>query len=361
MIKNLTISACVIVLITILLEGSLRLFLPIHLVGYDEVYVYDEKIGAVFKPNTHYLKTTDYLQEARTNKFGTINFQESFDQYKNFIFTIGDSYTQGTGLPGDASYPFQLDFLLNVNGDEYTNEYAIINLGREATGGIQSILYLEKFKHIAPRTDYILYFACEDDVLDDTKYEKGIKHKNVIDNSPHWGIWTKPLKILKNDTEIGKRLYVLVNHVIKKSLSSNLEQQNISQSRRSEDSLPIPEAQLDIFLKLNKLSKGMNAKLIISWTEYTPPNSRYRWLKNWAEENEIEFADWHKKVEIIKKAIPDLPVHNPHSGVHYRSWVNSLIAQSFAESVALNEHTTNGFSGREEARSAEADTLRARH
>jgi len=361
MIKNLTITACVIVLITILLEGLLRLFLPIHLVGYDEVYVYDETIGSVFKPNIHYLKTTDYLQEARTNKFGTLNFQESFNQYKKFIFTIGDSYTQGTGLPADASYPFQLDFLLNISGDRYTNEYAIINLGREAIGGLQSILYLEKFKKLTPKTDYILYFACEDDVLDDVKYEKGIKHKNVIDNSPYWGVWTKPLKFLKNDTELGKRLYVFVNHYIKKSLSGDLNQQKASELHSSQNSLPIPEAQLDVFLKLNKLSKEMNAKLIISWTEYTPPNSRYQWLKNWAGENEIEFADWHKKVDIIKKAIPDLPVHNPHSAVHYRSWVNYLIAQSFAESIALNEHATDGFSGREKARSAEADTLRVRY
>ncbi len=338
MIKKTFFFLLITLFLILLAEAGLRLFSPVYLVGYDEAYVYDDKIGAVFKPNIHYLNTTDYLQETKTNKIGTLNFQESFAPYKYFVFAVGDSYTQGSGLPFDASYPFQLDLLLNFKEGEYRSEYAVINLGREATGGIQALLYLDKFRNITPKVDYILYLACQNDAMDDRKYNKGIKHKNIVDNSPYWGVWTPVLKFLKNRTEIGKRLYLLAYKILvlprKKPVPNG---KAVDLADKAPPNLKttdlICREQLDIFLKFKKISQEMGAKLIIGWVSNKDAKDQYQWLKNWAQKNDIEFADWQEKVVSVKKTIPNLPIGNPHSGGHYRTWVNNLIARSFAEHI----------------------------
>jgi hypothetical protein len=53
-------------------------------------------------------ETTDHQQEIRTNLLGTVNFEEDFHRYRYRVFALGDFFTQGTGLPSDCSYPFQL-------------------------------------------------------------------------------------------------------------------------------------------------------------------------------------------------------------------------------------------------------------
>lgn len=129
----------VVTLITCLLvcaggEVALRLFAPIHLVGFPGAFEYDAELGVRVKPGVHALRTTDHQQEMRVNRSGTINFQETFSGYSMRLFALGDSYTQGTGLPSDATYPFQLDLLLNRDAvGQYEKRVAVVNvLGRPA-------------------------------------------------------------------------------------------------------------------------------------------------------------------------------------------------------------------------------------
>jgi len=67
------------------------------------------------KDNIHIFKTTDYQQEILTNPLGTTNFQKDFKDYQTLIFALGDSYTHGTGLQVDCSYPFQLETSAKVS------------------------------------------------------------------------------------------------------------------------------------------------------------------------------------------------------------------------------------------------------
>ena len=46
-----------------------------------------------------------------------------------------------------------------------------------------------------------------------------------------------------------------------------------------------------------------------------------------------ESADWENLVLSTKEGIPNLPIINNHSGGHYRSWVNKLIARSFLKQI----------------------------
>ena len=145
---NIATSAISLLAAVGIIELTLRAFYPIHFTGYIGAYQYDETFGVRLKDNLCFLKTTDYQQEIYTNKFGTVNLQDSFTEYGTTIFAIGDSYTQGTGLPIDASYPFQLSMMLNIQDNQHLTQYAVINLGLAAFGTRRAIRSLPVYKTI---------------------------------------------------------------------------------------------------------------------------------------------------------------------------------------------------------------------
>ena len=117
-------------------ELTLRLFAPLYHPGIWESYQYDQELGYRLRPGIHMFEAKDFQEEIRTNRLGTVNFQERFDGYGSLIFALGDSYTQGTGLPADVAYPFQLDLILNQDAKgQYAKRYGVVNLGLAAFGG----------------------------------------------------------------------------------------------------------------------------------------------------------------------------------------------------------------------------------
>jgi lysophospholipase L1-like esterase len=321
---------CASLLSILFLEVVLKTFSPLHLTGgYIGAYEYDQALGVRLKPGRHFLKTTDYQQEVHTNPDGTINFQESFDQYRYRVFALGDSYTQGTGLPSDANYPFQLDMMLNLRDGEYLSRYAVINLGLAAFGGEQAILSLGKFKEIIGEPDYILYMGSSNDYNDDILFKSGYRHRHLVDGSPRWGILLKPLQWFANETELGKRLKISVSTLRRRKLNVNRRQEASPRKR-----INIAAKQEMVFNRLLMLSTDCNATLIVSWSgSPRTPSDSYQWLKGWAGKNNVAFADWHPLVEAVQDQIPNLPLGNPHSGGHYRTWVNHIIAKAFATHI----------------------------
>jgi len=325
-----------------LVEISLRVFYPVYFTGNIGAYRYDDKLGVRLKEDIHYFKTTDYQQEVLTNKFGSNNLQNTFAGYKSMIFAVGDSYTQGTGLPIDASYPFQLSMMLNVVDDEYVNNYGVINLGLDGYGTKQVILSLPLLQEKYGKPDYILYFGCANDYLDDIMFEKGYRHKLLVDGSPYWGKMLKPIQWFTNDTEIGKRIKMAIgdlqrksykkDDIIKKQLVDS--ESSIMKEQSKKIKLLVAREQEEQLNKLLAVAREMDAQLIVSWAEL-PQNtlSSYSWLKQWAASHDVAFADWHPRTEAILKAIPKIPSTNQHSGGHYRTWVNGVIARSFYEQI----------------------------
>ncbi|HEX8293243.1 MAG TPA: hypothetical protein VF570_15890, partial [Pyrinomonadaceae bacterium] len=111
-------------------ELALRLFAPRHYPVIPAAYEYDPELAFRLRPGAHLFRTTDHQQESVTNRMGTANFQEGFEGYESLVFAVGDSYTQGTGIPADASYPAQLDLMLNVDeGGFYAKRFGVVNLG----------------------------------------------------------------------------------------------------------------------------------------------------------------------------------------------------------------------------------------
>lgn len=327
--RRLSVAFVSLALGLLIAELVLRCFLPIYLAGYIGAYQHDEELGVCLKPGQHFLKSTDYQQEVRTNQKGTVNFQESFEGYDSIVLAIGDSYTQGTGLPSDATYPFQLDLLLNMRRGEYRKRCAVVNLGLAAFGGEQELLSLQRYAKLVGKPKYVLFLGCANDYVDDLLFKNGDRHKLLVDGNPHWGMFLKPLQWLTNETEIGKRLKIGVALMGAASPPDEDEEAPANPHPRSTAQLQEP-----VLEKLVAMCKELDAGLVVSWAD--PPgdsSGSYEWLKGWAGDNRVDFADWHSGVTSVREAVPDLPLWNPHSGGHYRTWVNGMIAAAFAEHI----------------------------
>lgn len=305
----------------VVLELALKFLAPLHLTGgYIGAYKYDELLGATLKENLRSFKTTDYQQEIRTNKLGTVNFQDSFDNYANLIFAIGDSFTQGTGVPADASYPFQLDLILNQSKEgNYKPEYAVVNLGLSAFGAEQELLSLQIYSKRIGKPKYVLYLGCDNDFDDDLRFKSGYRHRHLVQGNPYWGVWLSPLQWVTQETEIGKRLNLAYIGV----------RPNVSEDRAISEA-SVAEREATALKRIFETTKELGARLIVSWAN---KSNSYHWLKRWAEVNDVAFADWGPLFETVKVAYPNIPVENSHSGGHYRAWVNNMIARAYAKEV----------------------------
>lgn len=334
--------ALIVVLSLIAVELILKIFAPLHFTGHIGAYKYDEELGAILKPDIHLLRTTDHQQEIITNKYGTVNFQDSFKGFEELVFAVGDSYTQGTGLASDASYPFQLDLILNTRDGKYGEKYAVVNLGLAAFGGKQVILTLYRYIEILGKPTYIIYLASPNDYTDDILFEKGYRHKHFVDGSPYWGRFLTPLQWVTNKSEIGKRLKFYISRLRRISYFKDFmaKETGIENNKGGKASQENPAnkdynpAQLlePVLNELLAISKDSNAKLVISWSGLGKDTS-YKWLKRWAKDNNVSFADWYPDLESLREKIPRLSIYNPHSGRHYRTYVNGIIARAFARRI----------------------------
>jgi hypothetical protein len=323
---NFLISFFVILITIGVFEIALRLFAPLHFTGFTDAFHYDPDLGYKAMPG-HHLSLTDYQQEMYVNAIGTINFQRDFQGYKNLVFAVGDSYTQGTGLPADASYPFQLDLMLNLYNHKgryrYSKDYGIVNLGLAAYGGEQSYIVLKRYINLIGKPKLILYMGCDNDPVDDQLFRSGIRHKNIVKDNPRYGVLYHPIRLVFYKSEIGKRFrYVIQEKVIRKSAANSASVDSGHQTAA--------HTQIPIIEKVIALAKENGSTVILSWSGM---NASYDYLKEWAIINNIQFADWQPLVNDISENIVDLPLDNPHSGLHYRTWVNSMIAQSFNNEI----------------------------
>jgi lysophospholipase L1-like esterase len=299
--------------------------MPFYFCDNHGVYQYDKELQTVPKKNVELRRLKDYLEEYKTNKYGTINFQDDFSGYHYLVFTLGDSYTQGVGIATDASYPFQLDLLLNIENNEYTFKYGVVNLGLASYGGEQYLLALKRYLKLIGKPDFILVLGCSNDYADDLRFKdfQSGKTFDIIEGNPKVDWFMKPLIFLGYDTEIGKRLYWMIKNYQKisfKKSNPGLKQKEICAAER----------EAPVYEELNIIAKENHARLIISWASR---DESYDWMKQWAQSHQIPFADWYPAVQSVMKNIPALPLGNPHSGGHYRTWVNKIIAESFARCI----------------------------
>ena len=83
--------------------------------------------------------------------------------------------------------------------------------------------------------------------------------------------------------------------------------------------------------KAIELAKANNIQLIVSYTSYTSPE--YDQIRRFAQEQGILFTDYKADLERMTQIFDRLPVNHQHSGGHFRSWVNFIIASNFAATI----------------------------
>ena len=318
-LKKLALTGATILLVLVILEIVLRSFFPVYPTGDLRAYQYDDQLGYRLKPSLHELYTTDHQEEIVTNGLGTVNFQRDFSGYKRLVFAIGDSYTQGVGVPADMSYPAQLDLMLNR--DErgmYVKEFGIVNLGISAFGGEQEMLALDRWSQQIGPPAVILYLGCDNDREDDELFAGGYRHDHLVEGNPHWGPLVNPLQWLTNDLQLGLRTKLLISTLRRSQASGPAGQMSVAEAERS------------VLERLLEYAHSRNSRLVVSWST---EGDSYKWLQNWTAQNNVRFADWAPRVDSVAAAIPDLPIENPHSSGHHRGWVNRIIAEEYAAAI----------------------------
>jgi hypothetical protein len=312
----------------VVVELALRQFVPTYSVAIPWSYEYDDELAFRLKPAAHLFRTTDFQQESVTNRAGTANFQESFDDYPQLVFTVGDSYTQGLGVPADASYPFQLDLLLNRDAAGfYAKRFGVVNLGVSGYGGDENLLTLRRYVSLLRRPpSYILYLGCDNDMGDDVLFRRGLRHRQFLEGSPYMGRLAVPARWLTEELQIGLKAKRFV-------LDRNRERARAEAARaatRDGREMSAAEFEAPVLERLNAYAKEQGATLVVGWSN---AQASYYWLKEWAARNGVAFADWAPRVESVKAAIPALPIDNNHSGGHHRTWTNRVIAEEFARQM----------------------------
>ncbi len=313
-------------------ELGLRLFAPAYTVGIQEAYQYDPELGYRLKAGIHLLKTTDYQQETYTNKLGTANFQESFKDYQFLVLALGDSFTQGSGLPADAAYPFQLDLTLNRDANGiYSKRYAVVNLGLEGAGCEQALILLRRYASLIGKPDIVLYLGVNNDYEDDVLFRSGYRRPHLVDGSPYWGWMLRPVRWAAK-TELGKRAQIASGWWRR---SRALRPASGESMAPGDWSLPPSELERPVLERLAQACEEYHALLVVSWI--SAPSPSYDWLKTWAAGKGVAFADWLPSVTSVWSAMPNAPVLNPHSGGHRRTWVKRLIAEEYARQILARQ------------------------
>jgi hypothetical protein len=101
----------------------------------------------------------------------------------------------------------------------------------------------------------------------------------------------------------------------------------------------VAEQELDVIRRIIHTAEENDAQVVLSWTHDTPA---YEFLRSWAHQNSYAFADWIPHLKSVLEAFPTLPMNNPHSGGHYRTWVNHLIAREYARQIKMIHPEGNG-------------------
>jgi len=347
--KHHGVSFIALALALLLAELALRFFAPIYTAGIQQAYEYDPTLGVRLRKSVHEFRLTDHLEEIRSNRIGTADFRDDYSGYDDLIFALGDSYTQGTGLAADQSYPIQLDLLLNRDSaGRYQKRIAVINLGLAAFGAEQSLLALKVYARAIGKPAACLYLGSENDFDDDLLFRSGHRHRHVVHGSPTWGRFAPALMRIGN-LQLVLRVKLLVASRRHESLRRDGAARSSRQSpanfylQPGADAAPSPrstrhrsvaEQQWPAIQSIVDACRARGARVVVAWSAIPGTTGSYEWLKTKADQSSIPFNDWYPHVASIRTAMPALPLANPHSGGHYRGWVNTEIARGFAASLA---------------------------
>ena len=320
-------------------ESALFLVAPLRTTGIQQSYQYDSILGVRLADSVHLFRTTDHQEEVRSNRYGSANFDDDFTGYKQLVFALGDSYTQGTGTPADQSYALQLEILLNQDTTGvYQKVYGVVNLGLAAYGARQSLLVLQRYSRLLGRPSICLYLGSDNDYDDDLMFANGDRHRHVVKGSPRWGD-SVPLLTWLGNRQIFLRFKVLLAQRHQIALRRKAHEAAAPSSNTVVSPTKTPaELSWPAIQAIVRACTAQSAAVVLAWSKPPRTSGSYEWLAKKATESGIAFNDWYARVSSVTASIPSLPVNNTHSGGHYRGWVSGQIAAGFKAEIMRMKH-----------------------
>jgi hypothetical protein len=325
-------------------EVALRWAAPIYTAGNQRAYKYDPVLGVRLRESLRLYRRTDHLDEIFSNRYGTANANDDFTGYAGLIFALGDSYTQGTGLPADQSYPAQLELMLNEDSSGlYHKRLAVVNLGLAAYGGEQSLLVLDRYARMLKNPTACLYLGSENDFDDDLLFKGGARHHHIVYGSPRYGALT-PALIWLGNLQLVLRVKLAVASRRTAAFRSRVTRDepaspttfiapDSSRKLAAPGAKSVAELEWPVIQKLIEACRARGAPTVVGWSGLPAASGSYEWLRSKAAADSLSFNDWYRRVESVRAAVPALPIANPHSGGHYRGWVAREIAAGFRDQL----------------------------
>ena len=240
------------------------------------LYRYDNTFSFSLGKNFHgSSKNIDYSVKLFTNELGyRMDREWSNDNLNHKILVLGDSYTFGTGVEFDETYPTRL--LSKLSYANIIKKDDLLNTGIPAWGTSQELLMLQKILNVnTPRL--VILQICENDFDNNVQY--GL-HK-VINDSLHS---IRPIPTLRDKIRDYTRYIPFYNYLVQNSHLLNLY-------RRS----------LIIIIK-GKLSKKVNENH--ENDKYSLNNYDDRWLLMSTILDHIFDITKSQKIEILPIFIP---------------------------------------------------------
>jgi hypothetical protein len=319
--------ACVGAVGLVLAEWSLRACSPRFFANRADQFQYDPELGVIARPRVSLTAVTDHLIEVRTNDIGTRNYLDKRELlgFEKLVFCVGDSFTEGLGNLTDQSYPFDLDLLLNIRGQRYEKRYAVLNLGLGAYGSLQANLLARRFETVmGKKPDAILYLISGNDWQDDELFAAGYRHRHVVRGSPHYPAWVVWANERFESFQVYFRAKLLLGPILRRRGTATLNAATACHPQNRAE-------QLAGLLQLARYAREQQIHLFISYAE--PRCPEYDQLRTFARDQGLIFVDYRARLTSVAAAIPRLPRDHAHSGGHFRSWVNLVIAQAFAAAI----------------------------
>ncbi len=276
-------------------------------------YVDDPELGILHEPNLSFpLETSDFSYHYQTDSKGFTNFEDETLYQQADIVTLGDSYTEGVGVPQNLSYPRQLANLLNRR---------ILNLGHGSYDSYQYPIVLKRYGLTAKPKTVIVSFWCFNDFQNRYFYwnkankEKAVSYRKFIDNGDMIQyrkenrkqlyskqlfsfISTRLLESYKSLWDFGAYRGISING---KKISMPISKYIVGSDEEIESCLAYLKSVLS---ELKQMAKKNNFRLIVL---YLPMKEEvyYRFIKNLPNETR-QNLDWWRTPAI--KAIQEMNV-----------------------------------------------------
>jgi len=177
----------------------------------------------------------------------------------------------------------------------------------------------------------------DNDADDDQLFESGFAHEHYFPGNPRHSRLTIALMSWIADTQVGRRLGQLKLALFRWRTAPDDPPEPASQTPAGDPApvsrSPSPSVASLVAQELTEMKTFCDRNgcvLAVTWANHGPS---YEWLQNWASENDVLFCDWQRSADSVQNCMPRLPHDNTHSGGHFRTWVNRLIADRFAQLV----------------------------